>query len=243
MKRKIVLFILALILVIVIIVALIIYNRKHNIETPVNENGDEDIANVSMNENVAQEETLTDVENTEEGNEVESNSQSGNVVSENTGEDSASISNSSNSNKPSNSDSSASTNTGASSNQSSQPSHTHSWKSHTAQRWVTNMVTVPDYEIKTINGARFYTLAEDGSFVANGPTYWFENGFTQDNLKDIIKNALKQNPQGIVNGVYYGNYQNVTKTESVQVGSHQEDHGYYETYVDYYYCDCGATKQ
>ena len=24
--------------------------------------------------------------------------------------------------------------------------------------------------------------------------------------------------------------------------THEEDQGYYETYVDYYYCDCGATK-
>ena len=43
---------------------------------------------------------------------------------------------------------------------------------------------------------------------------------------------------------YIGNYVNRTKTEQVQVGSHQEDQGWYETetYVDYQYCDCGARK-
>ncbi len=32
--------------------------------------------------------------------------------------------------------------------------------------------------------------------------------------------------------------------KKVKVGSHEEDHGHYEieTYVDSYYCDCGATK-
>lgn len=125
--------------------------------------------------------------------------------------------------------------------------HTHSWKDHTATRqvWVENWVTVPDYETQTIYGARFYTPNGDGSYTANGPTYWFENGFTQDDLKAIIANALRNaDENGLYNGVYYGNYQNVSKTEQVQVGSHQEDQGWYETetYVDYQYCDCGARK-
>ena len=36
----------------------------------------------------------------------------------------------------------------------------------------------------------------------------------------------------------------VIGTETVQVGSHDEDQGYYQNveYTDYYYCDCGATK-
>lgn len=57
----------------------------------------------------------------------------------------------------------------------------------------------------------------------------------QDKTKDAIEN-------GLYNGVYYFNYQNITKTVQVQVGSHQEDHGHYETYVDYEYCDCGVTR-
>lgn len=126
--------------------------------------------------------------------------------------------------------------------------HEHSWKDHTATRqvWVENWVTVPDYETQTIYGARFYVpTGTPGEYIANGPTYWFENGFTQDDLKAVIANALRNaDENGLYNGVYYGNYQNVSKTSTVQVGSHQEDQGWYETetYVDYQYCDCGATR-
>ena len=42
------------------------------------------------------------------------------------------------------------------------------------------------------------------------------------------------------------NYTNVPQYtwQTVQVGSHEEDQGWYETqtYVDYQYCDCGARK-
>ena len=126
--------------------------------------------------------------------------------------------------------------------------HEHSWKDHTATRqvWVENWVTVPDYETQTIYGARFYVpTGTPGEYIANGPTYWFENGFTQDDLKAVIANALRNaDENGLYNGVYYGNYQNVSKTSTVQVGSHQEDQGWYETetYVDYQYCNCGATR-
>lgn len=131
---------------------------------------------------------------------------------------------------------------------SSKSSHTHKWADHTAQKqvWVSNMVTVDDYETKTIYGARFYTPSGNGSMIANGPTYWFENGFTHADLKNIIANALRNaDSNGLYNGVYYGNYQNVSKTERVKTGSHQEDQGHYEnqTYVDYQYCTvCGEKK-
>ena len=38
--------------------------------------------------------------------------------------------------------------------------------------------------------------------------------------------------------------QSIYEQQQVKVGSHEEDHGHYEntTYVDYYYCDCGSTK-
>lgn len=118
-------------------------------------------------------------------------------------------------------------------------SHTHTWKDHTATRqvWVSNMVTVPDYETRTIYGAQLYTQHSDGQWYSDGAVYWFENGFTSSDLAAIIKEKMKT--EG-----YIGNYVNRTKTEQVQVGSHQEDQGWYETetYVDYQYCDCGARK-
>ena len=54
-----------------------------------------------------------------------------------------------------------------------------------------------------------------------------------------MKNA---DENGLYNGVDYSSYQNIEKTVQVQVGSHQEDHGHYETYVDYEYCDCGVIR-
>lgn len=74
--------------------------------------------------------------------------------------------------------------------------------------------------------------------------YWFENGFTQEDLKAIMKEGIRNaDANGLYNGVYYGNYVNVQKT--VKTGSYQEDQGHYETqtYVDYQYCSvCGARK-
>lgn len=126
---------------------------------------------------------------------------------------------------------------GTSGNQAS--THTHAWRDHTATRqvWVSNMVTVPDYETRTIYGAQLYTQHSDGQWYSDGAVYWFENGFTSSDLAAIIKEKMKT--EG-----YIGNYVNRTKTEQVQVGSHQEDQGWYEmeSYVDYQYCGCGARK-
>lgn len=127
----------------------------------------------------------------------------------------------------------------------STPAHQHSWTQHTAQRWVSNMVTVSDYETQTVYGARFYVpTGTPGQYIAKGPEYWFENGFTRDDLNAIIVNALRNaDENGLYNGVDYSSYQNIEKTVQVQVGSHQEDHGYYEDYVDYVYCSsCGARQ-
>ena len=149
--------------------------------------------------------------------------------------------------KPSGGNANASgSNTGNSggSDKPSTPAHQHSWKQHTAQKWVSNMVTVPDYETQKVYGARFYVpTGTPGQYIAKGPEYWFEKGFTRDDLNAIIYNAMKNaDENGLYNGVDYSSYQNIEKTVQVQVGSHQEDHGHYETYVDYEYCDCGVTR-
>ena len=146
--------------------------------------------------------------------------------------------------KPADKPSGSNTGNSGGSDKPSTPAHQHSWKQHTAQRWVSNMVTVPDYETQKVYGARFYVPTDvPGQYIAKGPEYWFENGFTRDDLKAIIYNAMKNaDENGLYNGVSYSSYQNITKTVQVQVGSHQEDHGHYETYVDYEYCDCGVTR-
>ena len=67
---------------------------------------------------------------------------------------------------------------------------------------------------------------------------------TRDGSILIARNALRNaDENGLYNGVDYSSYQNIEKTVQVQVGSHQEDHGYYEDYVDYVYCgSCGARQ-
>lgn len=151
----------------------------------------------------------------------------------------ASVSGSVPANGGSSSSGSASSGSNGSSGGEQVAAHTHTWKDHTATRqvWVSNWVTVPDYETRTISGGRLYTQNADGSWTANGATYWFYTDADFAAFKSMIMSMVK-------NEGYTGNYQNVSKTEQVQVGSHQEDQGHYETetYVDYQYCDCGATR-
>lgn len=117
-----------------------------------------------------------------------------------------------------------------SSGSSSQPAHQHSWKDHTAtkQVWVPNIVTVTDYADQQVPVGTKYIFAEDG-FVTT------DSSVAKAHAVELVK-------QG-----YVGNYrmETVYETQRVPVGSHEEDHGHYETqsYTDYQYCTgCGATK-
>jgi hypothetical protein len=192
-------------------------------------------------ENDQSEQTIKDTQQSKEDHKTENTS---NTLSVTSSDSSNSSGNNSSGTKKDNT-------SGNTTNTASKPAgsvHQHVWKDHTAQKWVSKMVTVDDYETKTIYGARFYVYNGTNdlgqpTYIAKGPTYWLENGFTMEDLEDLIYNGIKNaDENGLYNGVYYGNYQNVTKTEQVKVGSHQEDQGYYETYVDYQYCDCGAKK-
>ena len=118
--------------------------------------------------------------------------------------------------------------------QSNKQTHTHEWKDYTAERWIPNIVTVVDEPEKTISGAQLYTLHPDGNWYSDGEIYWFEDGFTIENLKEIIIDKMK-------NENYIGNYVNRTKT--IPAVTHEEDQGHMETYVAYQYCDCGARKE
>lgn len=109
-------------------------------------------------------------------------------------------------------------------------SHTHSWKDHTATRqvWVENWVTVPDYESQRVFSHYLYVFSYDG--------------YSTTDINDVKAHSLELLKSGVDNT----NYTNVPQYtwQTVQVGSHEEDQGWYETqtYVDYQYCDCGATK-
>lgn len=135
--------------------------------------------------------------------------------------------------QPSNAGSSNSGNSGSTSSkpsQSSQPSkpaHTHTWVNHTATRqvWVSNWVDVPDYGTQQ---------------VVVGNTYIFSDGYSTTDI-----NAAKAHGRELAMAGKDCGYQTkpVYENQTVQIGSHKEDHGSYttETYVDYVYCSsCGA---
>lgn len=136
-------------------------------------------------------------------------------------------------NSGSNSNGSGSSSSGGSSsgssNKPSAPAHSHSWKDHTAtkQVWVPNIVTVPDYETQQVFSHYLYVFSADG--------------YSTTDINAVKAHSIELAKQGLST-----NYSNVPQytEQTVQVGSHEEDHGWYETqtYVDYQYCDCGATR-
>lgn len=116
------------------------------------------------------------------------------------------------------------------SSQPSKPAHTHTWVNHTATRqvWVSNWVDVPDYGTKKVAVGTKFIFAYDG--------------YTTTDVNDAEAHAVALINQGVPE-----NYRNETiyETQTVQTGSHREDHGSYttESYVDYVYCSsCGARQ-
>lgn len=141
-----------------------------------------------------------------------------------------------NGNAGSQSSNTGSSNSGSSSNkpsQSSQPSkpaHTHTWVNHTATRnvWVSNWVDVPDYGTQQVVVGNKYIFSYDG--------------YATTDINDAKAHARALIMQGVPE-----NYRTeaIYETQTVQTGSHKEDHGTYttETYVDYVYCSsCGARQ-
>ena len=118
---------------------------------------------------------------------------------------------------------------GSASSKPSKPAHTHTWVNHTATRqvWVSNWVDVPDYGTQQ---------------VVVGNTYIFSDGYSTTDI-----NAAKEHAAELAIAGKDCGYQTrpVYENQTVQTGSHKEDHGSYttETYVDYVYCSsCGARQ-
>ena len=116
------------------------------------------------------------------------------------------------------------------SSQPSKPAHTHTWVNHTATRnvWVSNWVDVPDYGTQQVQTGYRFVFPEDG--------------YTTSDINDVKAHAVALIKQGCM-----GNYHTepVYENQTVQTGSHKEDHGYNKTesYVDYVYCSsCGARQ-
>lgn len=115
------------------------------------------------------------------------------------------------------------------SSQPSKPAHTHTWVNHTATRnvWVSNWVDVPDYGTQQ---------------VVVGNTYIFSDGYSTTDINAAEEHAAELAIAGKDCG-----YQTrpIYENQTVQIGSHKEDHGTNktETYVDYVYCSsCGARQ-
>ena len=118
----------------------------------------------------------------------------------------------------------------SSSSQPSKPAHTHTWVNHTATRnvWVSNWVDVPDYGTQQVQTGTRWVFPEDG--------------YATTSLSDAKAHAVALVKQGCM-----GNYHTepVYENQTVQTGSHKEDHGTWQTesYVDYVYCSsCGARQ-
>lgn len=116
------------------------------------------------------------------------------------------------------------------SSQPSKPAHTHTWVNHTATRqvWVSNWVDVPDYGTQQV--------------VVGNKCIFAYDGYTTTDINDAKAHARALIMQGVPE-----NYRTeaVYETQTVQTGSHKEDHGSYttESYVDYVYCSsCGARQ-
>ncbi len=129
--------------------------------------------------------------------------------------------------------------------------HEHVWKEHSSQRWVPKIVTVVDepaqyekydlyriywYDTNTWEETRDPARYEAWWNDANGGSWLLYNNYEDSPL------FLGYNDQGGYSltsdhAVISGNYECISPEIT-----HEEDQGYYETYVDYYYCDCGATK-
>ena len=173
----------------------------------------------------------TESNNSTTSNPANDNSTTSNPAT-NSSQSSGSASNSSQSNgnvQPSGS--TGSTNSGSQSNENVQPSqpaaptHTHSWKEHyaTKQVWVPNIVVVDDYEDQ-ITGKTDDVAICDCGFTTT------DSGTIAQHVRETMHGFTIQPGHTVI--------------ERVKVGSHEEDLGHYEdtSYVDYYYCDCGATK-
>lgn len=191
--------------------------------------------NVAQNPNASDE---TKQEATDADKEVDVNKEPAQTTppattdNSNTGSQSSNTGNQSTSTGSSNSGSTStgnSGNSGSSSSQPSKPAHTHTWVNHTATRqvWVSNWVDVPDYSTQK---------------VVVGNTYTFSDGYSTTSIDSAKAHAKELILAGKDSG-----YQTtpVYEEQTIQTGSHKEDHGSYktETYVDYVYCSsCGARQ-
>ena len=143
-----------------------------------------------------------------------------------------------NGNASSNSGNGGSSNHGGNSSASkpSAPSHTHSWKDHTAtkQVWVSNIVPVYENQQVQVGTKKvsegFFWHCNCGAVIPKGQDADHAFNHIANNEPDngYVKEHFHEEP--------------VYETKKVQVGTRDDGHYETQTYVDYKYCDCGAKK-
>ncbi len=146
--------------------------------------------------------------------------------------------NSNGGNASSNGDDGGSSNHGGNSSASkpSAPSHTHSWKDHTATKQVWVSKIVPVYENQQVQvGTKkvsegFFWHCNCGAVIPKGQDadHAFNHIANDEPDNGYVKEHFREEP--------------VYETKKVQVGTRDDGHYETQTYVDYKYCDCGAKK-
>lgn len=205
-NKKIVITVIVLIILSLIIGIYFVSKPNDNKNSETQTEQKVDVSKESDNKKEEKENSKTD-KNTDNSNTTSTTKDNNNSSTDSNKKDSSNAGNSSSSDKP------------------NKPAHQHSWKQHTAQKWVSNMVTVPDYETQKVYVGTRYTFAYDG--------------YTTMSAADADNHSMELILAGVPD-----NYrsEDIYEKKQVQVGSHQEDHGHNETYVDYEYCDCGARR-
>ena len=203
-------------------------------------------------ETTAQNDTKKDEANTEDKKEDnrENNEEKNDNTSDNTSAGDA------NSDTSGSSTTSSEVSTSSNSEESSQTAHQHVWKEHTAEKWVEDIVTVVD-QPERYEEYNLYRM------------YWYDKGTWEETRDPSRFNAWERDRTG---GPFSPNSINMVKNpedcplftgynelgqptytgdhaiikglyDIIPAVTHEEDRSHYETYVDYYYCDCGAKKQ
>ena len=135
-------------------------------------------------------------------------------------------------------------------NSSEQP-HKHNWTAHTSQRWVSQIVTVVDEPERSEKYARFkFYWYNTGTWEETRDPARFEEWANSEygqlypfyHIQNIEDNPLFLGYNELGQPSFRGDHVMSEGWDVIPAVTHEEDQGYYETYVDYYYCDCGATK-
>lgn len=124
----------------------------------------------------------------------------------------------------------------SSSGDSATPTHIHSWKEHTVteQVWVSNII--PVYETQSV---------QVGTNKVSEGVFWHCNCGDNVPMSDYKAHTKAHLEAGEPSNGYTEEHfheEPIYEDQQVQVGTRDDGHYETQTYVDYYYCDCGARK-